>query len=573
MDSAAQPRASGLDARERLLTFAFAASDLLVEADAEQRVTFAAGAFQSRLGRPAEDFVGHPVSRIVAAEDHAALATALAFLAEHGRLSPMGVRIAAAQRTAFSLAGLASQGGTRFCLTFGRLPAPLPTETAVVGDQAGLLRVAEPRLREAVEGGTPARLALVEVEGLAEATVMLGHGRPASLLDTIGTTIGAAAPGGAAGELGGGRWGLVHGGGLDATSLAQEIETLARARAPASAALAVAATDLPLDATGQDPAQAGRVLRLIVSRFAEGGVAAVTRAVGRGGANALRSYIESLSQEASRVERAIGRRRFRLAYQPVVRLDDLRVEHFEALIRPLPGPEGNMPDPQSFVTLAEASGLAQNLDLAVLGVAADALSATAAVHVAVNVSALSLSDPHFAKRCLAALDIAGSAPNRLLIEVTETADIEDTAAAAALIEELRRRGHAVCLDDFGAGAAGIGHLKRFPVDYVKIDGQYLRGAGRGGRDRALLAQIVQLCRSTGAQVIAEQVETEAEAAMLRDLGVEYGQGFLFGRPGLLPGLKEAASQPEATHRAWSTDLGASAAPAPSVRSLCQKHLP
>lgn len=552
MDNAGQPRVSGIDARERLLTFAFAASDLLVEADTEQLVTFAAGAFQSRLGRPAEDFIGSPVSRIVAAEDQAALATALAFLAEHGRLSPIGIRIADAQRTAFALAGLASHGGTRFCLTFGRLPAPLPTAATAVSDHAGLLRVAEPRLREAMEGGPPARLALVQVDGLAEATVMLGHGARAELLDTIGTTISAAAPGGAVGELGGGRWGLVHGGGLDPASLAQEIERLARARTPASAAMTVAATDMPLDTTGQDAAQAVRALRLIISRFAEGGQMAIARAIGREGSGGLRRYLESLSKEASQVERAIALRRFSLAYQPVVGLDDRRVKHFEALIRPMPGPEGNMPDPQSFVTLAEAAGLAQNLDLAVLHAAGDALSATATPQVAVNISALSLSDPNFAPRCLAALDVAGNTPNRLLIEVTETADIEDTDAAAALIEELRRRGHAVCLDDFGAGAAGIRHLKRFPVDFVKIDGQYVRGAGRGGRDRALLAQIIQLCRSTGAQVIAEQVETEADAAMLRDLGVEYGQGFLFGRPGLLPGLKEAASESAASQRVWSS---------------------
>jgi EAL domain-containing protein (putative c-di-GMP-specific phosphodiesterase class I) len=532
-----EPRASGMDARERLLAFAFAASDLLVEVDHDQRVTFAAGAFQSRLGRPGEAFLGQPVSRIVAAEDHAALETALAHLSARGRLTPIGVRLADAARTPFALAGLAASSGERFCLTFGLLPASLPAATALVGDQGGLLRVAEPRLRDAAEGGPPARLALVEVEGIAEATVMLGHGARAELLDSIGATIGAAAQGGAAGELGGGRWGLVHGGGLDAAALARDIEALARARAPAPAAVRVAATDLSLDTAGGDSAQAVRALRLMVSRFAEGGQAAITRAIGKDGAGGLRRYLESLSQEARQLEGAIGRRRFRLAYQPVVRLDDRRVKHFEALIRPLAGPDGNAPDPQSFVTLAEASGLAQALDLAMLGAASEALAATSAAHIAVNISAMSMSDPGFAERCLAALDATGAAAHRLLIEVTETADIENPSTAAALITELRRRGHAVCLDDFGAGAAGIRHLKRFEVDYVKIDGQYVRGAGAGGRDRSLLAQIVQLCRSTGAQVIAEQVETEAEAAMLRELGVEYGQGFLFGRPGHLPGLK------------------------------------
>jgi EAL domain-containing protein (putative c-di-GMP-specific phosphodiesterase class I) len=275
----------------------------------------------------------------------------------------------------------------------------------------------------------------------------------------------------------------------------------------------------------------------MVSRFTAGGRSTLARALGADGTGGLHRFIEGIRSEAAQIEGAIARRRFRLAYQPVVRLADRRVNHFEALIRPLPGPDGTAPDPQGFITLAEASGLAQALDLAVLAAATEALAAASAVRIAVNVSAISLSDPAFAPRCLATLDAAGDAPGRLLIEVTETADIENAEAAAALVAALRGRGHAVCLDDFGAGAAGIRHLKRFQVDYVKIDGQYVRGAGKGGRDRALLGQIVQLCRATGAQVIAEQVETEADAAMLQEFGVEYGQGFLFGRPGHLPGLR------------------------------------
>lgn len=528
---------AAFEARERLLAFAFAASDLLVEVDRNQRVTFAAGAFQSRLGRPGEAFLGQPVSRLVAAEDHAALETALAHLAARGRLPPMGVRIADTARTPFALAGLVARNGERFCLTFGQLPAPLPTPSAVVADQAGLLRVAEPRLREQAEGGAPARLALVEVEGLAEAAVMLGHGARENLLDAIGTTIGRAAQGGVAGELGGGRWGLVHAGGLDTEALARTIEQLARERTPASVPLRVAATDVPLDIAGSNPAQAVRALRLMVARFAAGGRSALARALGDGGEGGLRRFIDGLMTEAAEAEALIGRRRFRLAFQPVVRLADRYVAHFEALIRPLPSPEGKMPAPQAFITLAEAAGLAQELDLAVLHAVTEALVAAASAHVAVNVSAISLSDRAFAERFLAVAARSGVRPEHLLVEVRETADIEDVAAASALIGELRKRGHAVCLDDFGAGAAGIRHLRNFQVDYVKIDGQFVQGASRGSRDRALLGQIVQLCRASGSHVIAEHVETEADVAMLLELGVTHGQGFLFGRPGHLPGLR------------------------------------
>lgn len=525
-----------LEQRERLLAFAFAASDLLVEVDRDQRVTFAAGAFQSRLGRPGEAFLGQPVSRLVAAEDHAALETALAHLSARGRLAPIGLRIADRARTPFALAGLAAQGGERFCLTFGPLPAPLAAESAVVGDRDGFLRVAEPRLREQAEGGAPARLALVEVDGLAEATVMLSHGARSELLDSIGTTIGSAAQGGAAGEFGGGRWGLVHGGELDMRALAWAIEQLARDRTPASAALRVAATDVPLE-VADDAAQAVRALRLMLSRFAAGGRSALARSLGQGGPGGFRRFIDSLMTEAREVDAAIARRRFRLAFQPVARLEDRAIEHFEALLRPLASGDGPAPDPYAFITLAEATGLAQTLDLAVLAAAIESLDAAAAASVAVNVSAISLSDPGFAARCLKAIEQSSVKPQRLLIEVTETADINNPAAASALIGALRRRGHPVCLDDFGAGAAGIRHLRSFQVDYVKIEGQFVRGAGRGGRDRALLGQIVQLCRGAGTSVIAEHVETEADVAMLRELGATHGQGFLFGRPGHLPGLR------------------------------------
>jgi len=530
-------RLANVSLRERLLAFAFAASDLLVEIDLDQRVTFAAGAFQSRLGRPGDAYLGQPLSRLVAAEDHAALETALAHLSERGRLAPIWVRLADPPRTPFALAGLAARSGERFCLTFGQLPAPPPALSAVLRDRDAFLRIAEPRLREQSCGGAAAHLALVEVDGLAEATAMLGHGAREELLDGIGTAIGHAAEGGTAAEFGGGRWGLIHSGGLDTVALERAIEQLARDRTPASAALHVTATDIPLEIGDGDAAQAVRALRLMVSRFAAGGRSVLAKALGDQGTVGFRRFIETLVGEAAEIEATIARRRFQLVFQPVVRLEDRKVAYFEALLRPLPGADGTRPDPQAFTTLAEATGLAQTLDAAVLATALEALTACASVRIAVNISALSLSDRGFAQRCLDLLDSASVAPGRLLIEITETADIEDADAAAALIDALHQRGYAVCLDDFGAGASGIRHLRRFRVDYVKIDGQFVRGAAQGGRDRALLGQIVQLCRASGAQVIAEQVETEAEAAMLSELGATHGQGHLFGRPGHLPGLK------------------------------------
>ena len=104
----------------------------------------------------------------------------------------------------------------------------------------------------------------------------------------------------------------------------------------------------------------------------------------------------------------------------------------------------------------------------------------------------------------------------------------------------------VCIDDFGAGAGAFRYLRRFRVDHVKIDGAYVRDAVAGERGRAFVAAMVDLSLAAGAEATAEQVETEAAAEAMRGLGVRYGQGWLFGRPGDLPGA--AAAPPRARRR-------------------------
>jgi EAL domain-containing protein (putative c-di-GMP-specific phosphodiesterase class I) len=110
-------------------------------------------------------------------------------------------------------------------------------------------------------------------------------------------------------------------------------------------------------------------------------------------------------------------------------------------------------------------------------------------------------------------------------------------AAAGAIAALRAEGVPVCLDDFGAGGAAFRYLREFGVDYVKIDGLYVRAAARSARERGFVASMVELAGAVGARVIAEMVETEEQARLMRELGVQYGQGWVFGRPGSLPGAR------------------------------------
>ncbi len=267
--------------------------------------------------------------------------------------------------------------------------------------------------------------------------------------------------------------------------------------------------------------QTARTLRVALGAFAAGTVP------GEAGGPALAGCIRRASLRARATRDLIARRRFQLAFQPVVELAGRRCHHVEALLRPTSLPGHPAATTQEFVTFSEAIGLAEELDRAVLDNVAALIASRTGPAVAVNVSGLSLQSRSFRHRLLA---LGVMHPGRLLVELTETAEIEDTATVAATIDRLRSAGMAVCIDDFGAGNAAFRYLREFRVDFVKIDGSFVQGAVESARDRNFIHSMLDLSRSVGARAIAEMIETEEQAAVMHAMGVEFGQGWLFGHP-------------------------------------------
>lgn len=512
------PSPRSLGDRERFLAFAFAAADLLIELDGEGRICFAAGAFRARLGRTPESLVGRPPAEIVAAEDRAAFATALALLPARGRLAHTAFHLADAPRTPVSVSGLqlaVAGEPPRTCLTFAPLPdAPQP----VVADAGTLLQEGADRLR----AGTLGALGVLELSGAAE-----GEARTrldAALLQQV-------APGTLAAQLAPGRYGLLPEAGQALPDLGALARRLEDALAEEGQAVSVSATSLDLAAAGLSPSQAARALRHGLSAFARLGAEGLREA---GFEDGLSGVMRQIARRAAGLRRAIADHRFRLEFQPIVDLATRAVHHHEALLRLEPGVLGPGEGPQDFVMLAETIGATEELDLAV---AALALAATPALpegqRLAFNVSGLSAQSPGFAMRLLALLERDPRAAGRVMVELTESAEIEEEAVAADLLGRLRARGVPVCIDDFGAGAAAFRYLKAFPTDYVKVDGAYVTAALNSARDRSFVAAMVDLSLAVGARVVAERVETEEAAEVMHGLGVHYGQGWHFGRPGPL----------------------------------------
>jgi EAL domain-containing protein (putative c-di-GMP-specific phosphodiesterase class I) len=150
--------------------------------------------------------------------------------------------------------------------------------------------------------------------------------------------------------------------------------------------------------------------------------------------------------------------------------------------------------------------------------------------IAINLSGASLNDASLIDFLRGIQAATGMAWNRVCFEITETVAIRNLSLATVLINELRNLGCQFALDDFGSGLSSFSYLKHLPVDYLKIDGSFIRDIAGDPVDRAMVEAIQEVSRIMGVRTVAESVENEATAEILRCIGVDYAQGYFFGRP-------------------------------------------
>jgi EAL domain-containing protein (putative c-di-GMP-specific phosphodiesterase class I) len=233
-----------------------------------------------------------------------------------------------------------------------------------------------------------------------------------------------------------------------------------------------------------------------------------------------------------RLRRALDGGLFVLHYQPIVALSDRRISHHEALLRLADEPDGRLVAPGRFLPAAERYGLVRDIDRMVIDEVAALLSATGdeRTRIAVNLSALSVTDATMLAYVERRLQWHGVTPSQLVIEITETAAISDMDSARSFCAGALALGCEVALDDFGAGFGSFQYLKHLPFSYLKIDGDFIRRLPVSRTDQLVVRALAGVVRGMGAQTIAEFVGDETTIEMLRSYGVDYAQGFAVGRP-------------------------------------------
>ncbi|WP_442754986.1 putative bifunctional diguanylate cyclase/phosphodiesterase [Methylocystis sp. JAN1] len=261
------------------------------------------------------------------------------------------------------------------------------------------------------------------------------------------------------------------------------------------------------------------------------------------------AYTSSLAREDARLRAlqvadsivsALNERRVDLAFQPIVYAATGDVAFHEALLR-VRLPDGIAVSPAALLPVAEKAGLVRLLDQRVMELVIERLVAEPELRVSVNCSMNTVLDPEWPDRLAAAISANPSIPDRLIVEITETCMIEDFETTKSLIAACKQLGVKVAMDDFGAGHTSFRSLRDLAFDIVKIDGAFVRNVATSADDRFFVRTLIDLARHLSLKVVAEWVEDEPTARILRDWGVEYFQGALYGHAEERPAVGEKPS--------------------------------
>lgn len=244
-------------------------------------------------------------------------------------------------------------------------------------------------------------------------------------------------------------------------------------------------------------------------------------------------YKEVVSRRAhwrGEVEQALEENRFVMHFQPILHIESGSISHYEALLR-LCDRDGGLVPPGLFIDVAESTGLIRRIDRWVIEAVVRFVAGQApGLKVALNLSSRSFDDDSAFELLQSMLEQHRVPGERLLLEITETAALANFKSATRVMGHFRGLGCAFGLDDFGVGYSSFQYLKELPVDFVKIDGSFIKGLTSNPDDVVFVKALTDAVRGYGKTTVAEFVEDEATLAILREIGVDYAQGYLIGRP-------------------------------------------
>ncbi len=527
--------------RDRFVALAFCWADVLLEMDSETQVMFAAGPAATLIGRPAESLVGQSLYDLVTEKDRPLLDGLLGIARSKGRIENATVRFRRpnGSDTTVSLYGhyLEDLGGHYFLALRKGPPQDRKGTTKVLSrdaksglyDADAFTNVVKQNLKGPGGGEDFNQMTLIELGEFDALRERLGAEGEQDLLNTLGAFLRASSVNGdTAARITDDRYGIVHSASMDIAALEERIAEVARQMDPEGKGVSVDSATVEADPEETSAEDLANGLVYAINRFRS------TKGQ-EFNIKELSSQMSSLVTEAAESVKSfnqiISTADFDPVFQPIIDVKTGKIHHYEALVR-FRGERGKT-SPFETITFAEETGLIVDFDLAMLAKVVEWLSRTprnSSTSIAANLSGHSVGSQKYIQGLRSLMSENLWARGRLLFEITESARMDDLDLASEFIQSLRKDGYEVCLDDFGAGAANFEYLSTLEVDVVKLDGPVLRNAQKAPKGRAFLRALVALCRDLGVETIGEQIDDVEGLKFIRECGVQYVQGYLFGKP-------------------------------------------
>ncbi|NFV78723.1 EAL domain-containing protein [Magnetospirillum aberrantis] len=533
--------------RDRFVALAFCRADLLFELDDDHDVVFAAGATSVLLGEAAEALSGRRFVDLIAESDRGLAVEVLEAARAQGRIDDVVVRLNGTgnRRPNVALAGYrVPDFDNHFFLALKMEPA-LQSERLSEAelkrdgesgllDEASYAGLAAERAQSFRRAGGRPQITMVKVESLNEMTQALGASDRKRIMGEIGDILTRhSLGGGTAGRVGDEAFSYLHRDDVDPEEVSSLISDAARKLF--NTEVKPHAHTLDADGAGLAEHQVARAIAHTIRSFSEKGDHALDKK--KSLAQVLSGMVSDTIDNVAYIRRMVAGRDFDMAFMPICDLRLERVSHFEALTRPRDAKAGT--SPYHLFSLAEEVGIVHELDMAIVETTIQTMNSLVRERglmppVAINLSGQSLSNPQFVEELTRMLRRSGMPPRKLMFELTESVKVEHLPEVNAVIQDLRRLGYRFCLDDFGSGAASFDYLNGLDVDIVKFDGPVVKRASSSQKGSDLLSSMTKMCASMGIRTVAEMVEDKRMAGRVYQCGVDFGQGYYFGKPDFNP---------------------------------------
>jgi len=522
--------------RDRFVALAFCWADFLLEVDMQETIVFAGGPWQAITSMTTDQLKGMKLEDIVLAEDMGLMRSLLGVARRQGRIEDVDIRFKGQHKAGLPIgfAGYFLEDlGNHYFLAMrisrnqgaGLVHGGQKATDSNLYDVNSFADVLGGKLK-AANDDIDSQLTLINMPGMAELKERLDPGQAAELEKVLGTYLRAnSVDGDSAAELDEGKFGLVHADDLDVSSLENQLASVAKDFDPTKKGLSVEAATMAVDAQNISEEDMANGLVYAINRFKEGGSGAFNMSEL---ASNLSTLVREAAEKVSTFKATVANKDFHLVYHPIINVMTGEVHHYEALTRFEEGVS-----PFEIITMAEETGLIPEFDLAVVEKGLKFLNTIPRnnpMSIAVNISGQSVASEWYVNSLHNLMNENKWAEGRMVFEITESAKMADLEVANNFIQRLRKAGFPVCLDDFGAGAASFSYLMSLEVDVVKIDGPVVKDAQKARRGKALLESMATLCKNLGIETVAEMIDDQNGLDFVRKCGINYAQGYLFGKP-------------------------------------------